>query len=422
MFLVVLLMIALLTERGAIALSTTLVGTSDRQKFEAKLQAKTLAEAGFAEAKARLRSTAALNANYMGDPATSPDPLWSAYLVSAPSWTTAQDPEFNAAYKNYFPTPGVQNSTTVAANSLQTAIPYWGKVRYKHEYDAELEGHTQATPHYVDNDGSTATHTAASPGNIIYEGYPTSTSTAPGQFTTAGATAFPPVTMLRLYGQSGSQSASIVAELAPTVGPNLQAASYAKGTVTWRSTTVVSGHDNCGVAASKPPLFLKTPATSSGTTNYSGNPSTPQSGGTDLDLLALVNSLKAGATVLKADKSSFVYGSSSNYVVVYSNTLSPVNLNGLKMSNGEGYGLLLIEGDLIVGPEFEWHGLVIVTGTLTYKATSASRIYGAVLSNQTSASTTVDLSGNMTIRYDSCHIANSLAPRPMELKRWSEHS
>src|SRR2546429_6226150 len=61
-----------------------------------------------------------------------------------------------------FPYPTLFRSKVV--NGLQTAIPYWIKIRHKREYDAELEGHTPATPHYVDGDTSTqGNHTAANP-------------------------------------------------------------------------------------------------------------------------------------------------------------------------------------------------------------------------------------------------------------------
>ena len=314
-------------------------------------------------------------------------------------------------------------------NGLQSAIPYWIKIRHKREYDAELEGHTSAAPHYIDDDGSTATHTAANPGNNIYYGYhPAAPSTAT-EFTTATATSYQPVELVRAYGTSAGSSKTIEVELVHSidkVGVPIQAPMYAKGNTTfYNSKTSVNGNDNCGVSA-KPPLFVKTGATVTGFPLYLGSPASPQYGPLNLNISSLINSLRAGAIKVNADLGDPHFGSPTNYVTVFSDTYSPFvdgqanpyNVNGLHFDDGIGYGTLLVEGDLKL-EDADWYGLILVTGHLTYQGESGNpvRIRGAVIANQVS-----DLTGNVDIRYDSCQVAKALADQPLQVKKWKERS
>ncbi|MGH7208226.1 MAG: hypothetical protein ACREIL_02460, partial [Nitrospiraceae bacterium] len=288
----------------------------------------------------------------------------------------------------------------------------------------ELEGHTPAAPHYIDDDGSTATHTAANPGNIIYYGYDPAAPSTPTEFTTATATIYRPVELVRAYGTSAGKSKSIEAELVHNVdkvGGSLQAPMYAKGNTTFfNNTTSVSGNDNCGGASAKPPLFVKNGASILGSPPlYLGSPPSPQYGPMNLDISSLISSLKAGATVLTSDQDDSVFGSSTNYVTVYSDTSVPFNVNGLLFDDAEGYGTLLVEGDLKLQEDVDWRGLILVSGRLEYagKLDEPVRIRGAVIANQTN-----DLRGYVDIKYDSCQIAKALADKPLQVKKWKERS
>lgn len=422
MLLVVLLVLAILTERGSIALEATVTDLTQTSIERTTKQSFFHAEAGIEEAKGRLIGKPSSNPNFIGDPAASPNPLWSAYILTSSSWTPAQDPDYNDAYTNYFPTVSSQTNTTKVVNGLQTAIPYWIKIRHKREYDAELEGHTPAAPHYIDNDGSTATHTAANPGNIIYYGYHPADPGTPTEFTTATATIYQPVELVRAYGSGSGTSKSIEVELvhnANKVGAPIQAPLYGKGNTTFHdNTTSVSGNDDCGVSA-KPPMFVKSPATIFGSPLYLGSPASPQYGPMDLNISSLINSLKAGATVLTSDQDDPVFGSSTNYVTVYSNTSDPFNINGLLFDDAVGYGTLLVEGDLRLQEDVTWKGLILVSGRLEYAGTlnQPVRIRGGVIANQSD-----DLQGHVDIRYDSCQIAKALADKPLQVRKWKERS
>jgi hypothetical protein len=229
------------------------------------------------------------------------------------------------------------------------------------------------------------------------------------------------VELVRAYGTGPGKSKGIEVELVHNidkVGAPIQAPMYAKGNTTFfNSTTSVNGNDNCGVSA-KPPMFVKTGADVFGSPLYLGTPASPQYGAMDLNISSLINSLRAGASVVTTDRSDPVFGSSTNYVTVYSDTSDPFNVNGLHFDDGTGYGTLLVEGDLKL-EDADWYGLILVTGHLTYQGESGNpvRIRGAVIANQTS-----DLTGNVDIKYDSCQVAKALADKPLQVKKWKERS
>jgi len=420
MLLVVMLVLAILTERGSIALDATVADLSQASTYKTAEQAFYYTEAGIGEAKGRLMGTPAINPNFVGDPAATPNPLWSAYLITSGSWTTAQDPDYNATYTNYFPTAASQTNTTKIVNSLQTTIPYWTKIRHKREYDAELEGHTPATPHYSDADGSTAPHTAAAPGNIIYYGYYPAGATTPVQFTASATAPYAPVELLRAYGTSASSSKSIEVDLVRSIGPPVPAPVYSKGNATFvmDSTGNLNGNDYCGITGNRPPVYTKAPGTFGGNPALTGTPASPQQGSVDIDIAGHITKLKGGATILTTDQLNINFGSATNYVSVYSNTSNPLNVNGLRLENVNGYGLLLVDGDLILDDDLTWFGAVLVNGTLTLHTDPGNlTIRGLV-----SASTIYTDDNHPNLKYDSCQLANALKAKPMQVKKWRERS
>ena len=147
-----------------------------------------------------------------------------------------------------------------------------------------------------------------------------------------------------------------------------------------------------------------------------GNPATPQQGTDSVDIAGYVNDLKASAIKIDVDSSGTNYGDASNFVTCHSDTSNPYNVNGLKLSNATGYGILLVEGDLTLGGGFSWNGLILVTGTLVFNGGGAGiNIKGAVLANQT-----VDINGCIDIKYDSCMVDNALNNQSLDIISWKE--
>ncbi len=384
------------------------------------------AEAGIAEALHRLRgpSTAAY---YTGDPSSTPDAMWSAYILTADSWQSGNDVEYSADYRNYFPTATSHTNTAIAANSLQSAIPYFVSIRHKTEYDAEQDGHDPSSPHYYDNDGFTGKHTASSRGNLVYWGYGNPAAAAKAaQFTSGTATVYKPVEIINCYGNDGTALRRIRVEAVRNPGPLVQAAIYAKGDITGNGgypSQQIWGVDECGVVPDKPATYtLNTSANPSATlvdadSMFPDPPPSPNNGPIDIDVAGYVADMKgSAATTITSDVNGASYGNAANFTTVYSDTSAPYNVQGLKLNNVTGYGTLLVKGDLELGGGFNWNGLVLCSGTLTFNGGGAGiNIRGAVLANQT-----VTINGGLITKYNSCMVEKALNSQALKIIRWKE--
>lgn len=210
-------------------------------------------------------------------------------------------------------------------------------------------------------------------------------------------------------------------------GATSPATIYAKGDVTGNgSSLTISGNDACGGGSNLAPIYTKDPAETnlSGTPTLSGSPSSPQHGSLDVDIASLIQSLKPSATVtLTSDQDNTTYGSPTNYTTVYSWPDDPDNLNvqGLKLQNITGYGILLVKGDLELGGGFTWNGIILATGSITLNGGGGSsiNIYGQVYAG-TSTVTDVTLNGSNYIGYDSCKVSKAWAGAPLTVVNWKQ--
>ncbi len=202
---------------------------------------------------------------------------------------------------------------------------------------------------------------------------------------------------------------------------------YAKDDVTINGNSMsLNGNDNCAAETALPPVYnFSIPGDVSVTILNGGSdtepdPPGPIQGPLDIDIISYINSLENVAVIiLKQDQNNTDFGSSTDYVSVYSDTSNPPNTDGLKIQNGTGYGLLAVDGDLTLGGGFNWYGLILVNGTLTLNGgggPNAINIYGAILAHQT-----VGLNGNVDIFYDSCKVANALLSTGLPVVSWKQN-
>src|SRR3990172_6135547 len=389
-FIAVLVLIVILALVGTVAVITTNTDIKISGNYKTSVQALYAAQAGIEEARARLRGASSA-ANYAGDPAASPNANWSAYILTTNTWQTSDDPNYNASYTNYIPkySPVNHTNTSIVANSLQTGISYWVKIRHKREYDAEQAGHATTSPHYYDNDGSTATHK--------------------------------PVEIITAYGSSGGSVKVIEIEVVYDSGPPILSPLYSKYSVEINgSSATVDGYDNCSTNPSLPPAYVLSPPGSvsiSGSPTLTGVPSSPQTGPIDVDIMGYINALKNDATItITSDQTNGTYGNASNYVICYSDTSNPPNNQGLSLNGVTGYGILLVKGDLKLGGGFIWHGLILSTADVELNGGGGGvNIYGAILSVQTST-----INGGINAYYNSCNIVDALENQPLKVIKWKE--
>lgn len=411
--LVILLMV---TSFGMIALHTTDSELQAAGQRKAAVTSFFAAESGLAEAMRRLKELPS-SSDYLGDAAAPHDPDWSAYLLTDSSWETTDDPSYDTSLTNYIPITSDLTNTTVQANSKQSEINYFVRIRHKREYDAELAGHTPSYPHYVDNDVFTTPNSDAARGGIVYYGYgDPAQPTRAVQFTPSSATKHHPVEILTAYGRDGDEFRVIEAEVVRNPGIKVLSAIYSEGDFTGNgNAATISGADQCGFVDDVPAIYNLDPATTSvmgGTID-----GMVENGLDDLDLSSYIDSLKSTSTplvTLTADVNGDTYGSAGSPVTVYSETSG--NVGGLKMSNITGYGNLIIEGDLVMGGGFIWTGLVVVTGTVSFNGGGTGvNIAGAVM-----AENTMSVNGGLEIYYDSCAIDNAISVLGYKTINWRQ--
>lgn len=196
---------------------------------------------------------------------------------------------------------------------------------------------------------------------------------------------------------------------------------YTKGDVTGNGTSLtVSGIDACGSGPNLDAIYAKGDWNPNGTPSITG--AITEYGTNDLDIAGMINALKAAASVtLTEDKNGATYGSSTDYKVVYSNTSSPVNVNGLKLTNVTGYGILLVDGDLELAGGFNWNGMILVTGAVKLNGGGSDpvNVSGQLLSG-TSTVTDISVNGSNNIGYNSCNVKKATAAAPLTVLNWKQ--
>lgn len=196
---------------------------------------------------------------------------------------------------------------------------------------------------------------------------------------------------------------------------------YTKGDVTGNGTSLtVSGNDACGGGTNLGAIYAKGDWDPNGTPSITG--SITENGTTDLNIAGMISALKAAANVtLTQDTNGATYGGSTDYKIVYSNTSSPANVNGLKLSNVTGYGILLVDGDLELAGGFNWNGIILVTGAVKLNGggNDPVNVAGQILSG-TSTVTDISINGANNIGYNSCNVKKATASAPVTVMNWKQ--
>ncbi|MDH5699062.1 MAG: PilX N-terminal domain-containing pilus assembly protein [Nitrospirota bacterium] len=413
-----LLLVAISTIMGATILFATSTDLQISGNYRRAMATFYAAEAGIAETAIRLSGSSLLNAVYLGDPSPILQTNWSAYVLSNPGWKSQDDAAYSDLFTNYFPLSGNLTNTTVLPNSVQAALSYWTKVRHKTEYDAERAGHSSLTPHYQDADGSTATHSTNNRGSLVFYGFASGNGLTPTSFTSANPTPYSPVEIIISQGEVEGAMSLIQVEVAHPSGPPLLAPVYANSQVVFAGgTAAVQGFDSCGLLPEgRPPVRLGPAGVLAGTAAFTGNPPTPQVGTEALDLVKALDSLKRGAQVITGDLVDVNLGAPGNPTVLYAEPLSGGFSSGLAVQNLNGYGVLLVKGNVNVSAPFHWEGLVIVSGQVTFDGgIGTSAIQGALLADQVQI-----LNGEVTMTLNTCPIAASLRVLPVATLNWQQ--
>jgi Tfp pilus assembly protein PilX len=262
--------------------------------------------------------------------------------------------------------------------------------------------------------------------SYTYNAYVTNDSTAPDVSTSTTDTNGRVVITSVATGPNNSKAIVTTTVQLYTFSSSSPAVVYSKDNVTLNGSAIsINGSDagSCG-GTSLAPVYTKDPATtnSNGSPVMSGSPSTPQHGTTDIDLQAYVDALKGSATTtLTADVSNATYGSATNYVTVYADATGTQADHELRLNNVDGYGVLIVKGDLQLAGNINWHGIIIVTGIVSSSGggSNSKNIQGQVYAGSSSLGDTA-ISGNIDIGYNSCEVKKSLSSQPLKVVNWKQ--
>jgi hypothetical protein len=188
-------------------------------------------------------------------------------------------------------------------------------------------------------------------------------------------------------------------ECAPAPPITTPAALYSKESTTVQGTsTHVVGMDGCGTS-NVPGIVTMATVQQNGNPGITGFPvALIQHSSMNIDVQAIVGSLKTyqnhSYDVNSASFSGMNWGSPSagatqkdptrcsSHNIVYFNTHNTyVRLQG----GSSGCGLLLVDGDLAIHGGFQWYGVILVTGYLTFTGGGGKNVTGAILAGGTSA-------------------------------------
>ena len=409
-----LLLVAVSGIMGATILFATSTDLQISGNYRRALQTFYAAEAGLAEAQGRLSGSLESNPVFLGDPASSYQPNWSAYVFSQAGWKSADDPTYNSLLTNYIPLSGDATNIVAKPNSVQSDLGYWTKVHHKTEYDAEQAGHRVATPHYVDGDGVTKRHSKNNRGEIVRFGYPSSVSVESEQFTTTLSSLYAPVEVITSHGQVEGADAIIQTDVAHPAGPPLWAPMYVGAEVVLSGRMItIQGMDACGLfPAGLPPVSLAPSASLVGTAGLTGNPATPQRSPIALNLDEQISELKKNANPVIADMIGMNVGSSTTPTVQYAEPLSGL----LTLSQVSGYGILLVKGNVQIAAPFQWQGLIVASGQITFSGgLGSATINGALYAERVQV-----LHHDVSIALDTCPIARTLRTLPVQVLTWRQ--
>jgi len=204
-------------------------------------------------------------------------------------------------------------------------------------------------------------------------------------------------------------------------GPSSPSTIYTKGDVTGNgSSLTVSGDDACGQGPNLDAIYAKGDWNPNGTPEITG--AVTEYGATDLDIAGMINALKAAANItLTEDTSGATYGGPNDHKIIYSNTSSPANVNGLKLNNLTGYGILLVDGDLELAGGFNWNGIILVTGAVKLNGGGNDPVnIGGQLLSGTSTVTDISINGANNITYNSCNVRRASASAPLTVVNWKQ--
>jgi hypothetical protein len=410
---VALLILFLLTSLG---ISYVAVTKGDKQiagNQVTSTQAFSNAEAGISEVLLRM-SDANDATNYVGEPSGTVTPGWGKYIVNDPG-NSGLDPQYNATLSDglnnngngsidegneHYPETGSKQSSL----ALSTKLDYpWVKVRYK------VNGAGQVL-RFGDSDNN-----------------PT---TPPVENVTVGQ----PELIVTAAGRKGVGAKTVTVEAIKWPLPPVPGSVYTEGPMNFNGNSFyIDGHDHNPtapydtVSGATPLAGISSPNNATSITNAitgqqldnvegSGADPSVQTSPVNLDLPAIAASWSQIADLNYAGNTSnpdmSTWGSIGDLKVVH--VAGDLSIQ----SNGNGAGVLIVDGNFHLGGTVNYNGIVIVLGDVDIQGGgNAQNIVGGLMVQGTVSGTT-NVAGNIKLMYSSAMIQQLYALTRYEISSW----
>jgi len=407
-----LLVLTALTALGTTAVIITSMDIHIGGNYKTSEQAMYATEAGTEEARGRLKADATnpVIDNFIDPSISFADRIaWRAYIGSATraqalGYDSAREP-LHTREDSRAPELGYTVVIKHKTNADGTMILYWGD---------------------PDGDGINAPNTIS--GRNIYE--------------------------ITGYGIAGGSNKIVSIDAAPLPPLTIPAPLYVEQQTNIQgSSTFIDGVDGCanddkvGVATTLADGQVGSPPKDAvdlqGQPNIRGTPQPIQYETKNMDIQAMVDSLKGAANIKPAIPQSGnlsgqnwgtptggAQGSSTGQTITYPtpSTCNETNIVHLNAGGGSirltgqtsGCGILLVEGTLFIEGGFNWYGPILVTESVHFTGggQTSKQITGALLAG---GSADADLvGGNTNIVYCSTAVSNQTQNRPLKILSWRE--
>ncbi len=388
-FITGLLIVLVLTVLGTAAMMSTATELKIASNDRSSKQVFYLAEAGLEDARSRMQLGASASPISDNHPTNS---SWTAFVgsLSKSVWKGYQSENSNHSRfsqldpsLNYVVT--ITHKTDASGNIL-----YWGDSNTDGRYE---ENTTTGRNIYV----------------ITSEGYTTDGAAKPVRIE---ATRVPPVTA----------PAALYTKANTTI----------QGTSTYVLGADPYGSDPCG-GSGVPGIITRATVNQNGNPHITGNnPSAiVENSDKDIDIQGMIDGFKGAANYSYNASGQTLTGmnwgipapgatlqdptSCSEHNIVHFNT----NGTFVRIRGGSaGCGILLVEGDLVVEGGFQWYGVILATGTITFTGGGGKNVTGGILAG---GSVSADLvGGDANIVYCGQAIDNQTNHRPLLVLRWVE--
>jgi hypothetical protein len=122
--------------------------------------------------------------------------------------------------------------------------------------------------------------------------------------------------------------------------------------------------------------------------------------------------VNAGVCVKTGAGSNLNWGDGANPANPCGTYYPVVNITGgptstTTLNGGQGQGMLLVNGDLIVSGTWTYYGVLIVRGTFKTSGVGAPKVYGTVLANRVDFSSTSAGNAAAVINYSNCSVTRA---------------